>query len=83
MTKPPLSERKRLGRNLRNARLNHGWTQLQLCAELGVWLQTVQRWERGESYPIPRRLVQLSQVLDISIQQLREEEHGGDDPGED
>lgn len=83
MTRTPLAERERLGRNLRKVRLDKGLTQMQLAKEIGVWLQTVQRWETGDSYPSPPKLAALAQALDVTAQDLREEQGNGNDPGTD
>jgi len=79
----PLAERQRFGRNLQDARLNKGLTQLELSHLLGVWPQTLQRWEYGETFPVPRRLHSISEALDVSIRELREEKPNGNSPSDD
>lgn len=83
MTRTPEAQRIRFGTNVREARLNLGLTQMELALGLEVWLQTVQRWEAGESYPTPRRLHAISEALGVSIQQLREEVRDGDAASDD
>lgn len=83
MIKTPRAERERFGANLRRERLDRGLTQMELALKLGVWLQTVQRWEGGSSYPTARKLLAIATALDVSIEELREEAAGGNDAGTD
>ena len=50
------------GRTVRRARVAAGWRAVDLAAVLGVHVNTVWRWERGEvSIPVPlQRLILVS-----------------------
>ena len=41
-----------------------GWTQEQLARNVGVSLNTVQRWESGKTLPSPLALEKLEKVLE-------------------
>lgn len=41
-----------------------GWSQEQLARQVGVSLNTVQRWEAGKTTPSPLALSRLKEVLE-------------------
>lgn len=47
-----------------------GWTQGDLAGQLGVSLNTVQRWEKG-AQPRPRHFAALAEALGINTLQLQ------------
>jgi putative transcriptional regulator len=53
---------------LKLCRTRKGWTQEQLARQMGVTLNTVQRWESAKTYPSPLAMDKLSvlfkEVLD-------------------
>ena len=53
-----------VGCNIRKYRNKKGWTQEQLARELGISLNTVQRWESGKNKPSPLALEKLQKILD-------------------
>jgi transcriptional regulator with XRE-family HTH domain len=57
-------------KRLQRARLQKGWKQERLAAELGVAFETVSRWERGEIIPSPLLREQLCRVFDASLEEL-------------
>lgn len=63
-----------LGKNIYNLRKNKGLTQEQLADKINVTRQTISNWELGETYPNPEQLKLLSKLLDISIDDLIENE---------
>jgi transcriptional regulator with XRE-family HTH domain len=59
-------------RRLPHLRLRKFLTQQQLADEVGVDLNTIQRWEAGDSFPWPKHLQKLCQVLGVDIDGLLE-----------
>jgi len=62
-----------LADKIRQCRELKGWTQEQLARDLGVSLNTVQRWELGKNQPSPLALGKLQATLDDVLEgdQLR------------
>lgn len=48
---------------LRSAREAHGWTRVQLIAELGVSEETLKRWEYGQSKPTPDDVRNIERII--------------------
>ena len=65
-----------LGEQIIRARQAKGWSQAQLAEKLHVVRQTVSKWEQGRSVPDVQALVQLSQVLEVPLEELL----GGPEP---
>ncbi|NLO84322.1 MAG: helix-turn-helix transcriptional regulator [Clostridiales bacterium] len=59
--------------NLRILRSKRGLTQEQLAERLNVSRQSVAKWECGQSAPDIQRLLELSEVLDVSVDGLLKE----------
>ena len=53
-----------LADKIRQCRELKCWSQEQLARELGVSLNTVQRWEAGKNQPSPLALEKLQATLD-------------------
>ncbi len=51
-------------------RKEKGWTQTELADKLNVTNQAVSKWETGDSYPETSQLLKLSELFDISIDDL-------------
>jgi transcriptional regulator with XRE-family HTH domain len=51
-------------------RQQHGWSQEDLAAQLGVGAMTVSRWERGESLPHRRRWAKLEEIVGRPIAEI-------------
>ena len=51
-------------------RKQRGWSQEELGNQIGVTRQTVSKWEMGQSTPELEKLVELSQLFGMSIDQL-------------
>jgi putative transcriptional regulator len=49
---------------IRQCRVLKGWTQEQLARNIGVSLNTVQRWESGRTIPSPLAMEKLQKVLE-------------------
>ncbi len=56
--------------NLKILRKEKGFSQEQLAARLNVVRQTVSKWEKGISVPDAELLIQLADVLDVSVSDL-------------
>lgn len=56
--------------NLKNARKAKNMTQLDLASKLFVTKQAVSKWESGKGYPDPETLPLISEILEISIDEL-------------
>ena len=59
-----------LHENIKKARTNKGMSQEQLAVRLNVVRQTVSKWEKGTSVPDAEALLQLSEVLETSVNSL-------------
>lgn len=55
---------------LKEARLKKGYTQNEVAAKLNISRQAVSRWENGLAYPDIDNLSLLSDIYDISIDEL-------------
>lgn len=60
----------KLNSQLRKLRLSKGQTQEQLANYLGVTVQAVSKWERGEGYPDIATLPYIAEFFDTSIDAL-------------
>lgn len=61
------------GENIRKYRKLRNLTQEELAEQLDVSFQAVSSWEREEYAPDVRKLLKLSEVLDVSLSDLAEE----------
>jgi transcriptional regulator with XRE-family HTH domain len=64
-------EPQEIGRRIKKAREQRGWTQLDFANEANVSPSSVQRWESGRLPPV-RELIRLAGVLKVSTDQLVE-----------
>lgn len=55
---------------IKQARIDHNMTQMQLADEMGVSYQAVSNWERGNTMPDISKLEDLCRVLDLTVEQL-------------
>ena len=55
-------------------RKNKKWSQEDLGNELGVARQTVSKWELGETTPEMDKLLKMSEIFEITIDELMKEE---------
>jgi putative transcriptional regulator len=53
----------KLAHKIRQCRDLKGWTQEQLARNIGVSLNTVQRWESGKTRPSPLAMEKLQELL--------------------
>lgn len=59
-----------IGERIREARKKKGWSQEKLSEEIDLATAFLSRVERGRSQINLKRLAQISQVLDISLESL-------------
>lgn len=64
-------------KTLKNWRQTNHLTQQALADELHVTRQTLSRWENGLSYPNLDTLIELSQHLELTLDELLKEEQNG------
>lgn len=58
------------GENLKTLRKEKGFSQEQLAIRLNVVRQTISKWEKGISVPDAELLIQLAEVLDVTVSDL-------------
>ncbi len=63
----------RFARNLRNLRLEKGYTQERIAEELGVSAQSVSRWECGNTLPDVMLLPKIARLYGITVDDLYRE----------
>jgi len=63
----------KLADKIRQCRHLKGWTQEKLARNIGVSLNTVQRWESGKTRPSPLAMEKLQELLEDVLEgdQLR------------
>ena len=63
----------KIAAKIRQSRGLKGWTQEKLARNIGVSLNTVQRWEAGKTTPSPLAMEKLQNLLDdvLNGDQLR------------
>lgn len=62
--------RERLGRNFREARERHKWTQIDAAAKIGVPRVRLNKWEKGRETPGAEGLLLLAIAYACSVDQL-------------
>lgn len=74
---------RRVGTNLRAARLRKNLSQAALALKLHEDQTTIARWDRGEQMPRPQSLMALARVLDCNVADLfvpLDDENGDPEP---
>ena len=66
-----------LGNNLFQARKRAGLSQEQVAEKLGVARQTISKWELGETTPEMDKLIIMSELYNITLDELMKEENEG------
>jgi transcriptional regulator with XRE-family HTH domain len=59
-----------IGKKLKKARTNSGLTQEQISEEIQVSRQTISNWENEKSYPDIISILKLSNLYNISLDEL-------------
>lgn len=62
--------RKELGRRVVEIRERRGWNQGELARRLGVPRDRLGKWERGVNGPSLEDLAELSEVLEVPLEEL-------------
>lgn len=57
-------------KQLKEQRVAKGLSQEQLAENLHIARQSISKWERGEAYPSIGMLIRLSELFDMSIDEL-------------
>jgi len=60
----------RLGEQIRNIRKNENLSQEQLGQKMNVTRQAIYKWESGKGYPDIQNLIMLSELFEISLDEL-------------
>lgn len=63
-----------VGQRLRIRRKELQLTQDQVAEELGITRQTMSNWENGKSYPDIERIIRLSEIYALSLDELLKED---------
>lgn len=71
-----------LGTTISRLRAGRGFSQEELANALGVSRQSVSKWETDSSVPELDKLVRLSDMFGVSLDQLVREEGGGSEAGQ-
>lgn len=59
-----------IGKRLKDARIESGYTQEQVAEQLDVSRQTISSWENGRTFPDIVSVVSLSDIYDVSLDVL-------------
>lgn len=59
-----------IGKQLKDARIESGYTQEQIAEQLDVSRQTISSWENGRTFPDIVSVVSLSDIYDVSLDVL-------------
>lgn len=65
-----MEQKKIIGENIKAARKLKGLSQRALAEKLGIAFQNLSVWENGKGAPSARYLLKLSEVLDVSLDQI-------------
>lgn len=69
-TEEVMFDMQEVGNRIATLRKSKDMTQQGLADKLGISFQAVSNWERGESMPDISKLVELAQILDVSVDEL-------------
>lgn len=64
-----------IGKKLQQARIMAGLTQEQVAEALAVTRQTVSNWENDRTYPDIKNIVEISDLYQVSLNDLLKPEH--------
>ena len=59
-----------IGKRLKDARIESGYTQEKVAEQLDVSRQTISSWENGRTFPDIVSVVSLSDIYDVSLDVL-------------
>lgn len=66
----PSIDMKATGQNIKELRINRGYTVKDLQAYLGLELQAIYKWQRGENLPSTDHLFALAKLFDVAIEDI-------------
>ena len=58
------------GSNLKKVRIKNGYTQQQLSDLLSISRETISKWERNQYFPNLEYIVEICNILNITIDDL-------------
>lgn len=61
-----------INENIKHFRKTRGMSQEEMAVKLNVVRQTVSKWEKGLSVPDADVLIEMANLLDVSVSQLLE-----------
>lgn len=64
----------KIGEKIKNERIKNNWTQEDLATKIHVSRSTISSWEVGRNYPNLEIVVELSDLFQISLDQLLRED---------
>ncbi len=59
-----------LGRNIRDVRLQRGWTRVELAQALGITAHQLHKYEAGTNRVAASRLCRVAMLLDVDLRML-------------
>ncbi len=59
-----------LSKNIKELRIEKGYTQMQLAEKIGVTQGAIYFWEKGINEPTAGYLIKLAQIFEISVDEL-------------
>lgn len=65
-----LEHNETVGKRIRQNRIAKNISQIELAGKLGISPQAVSRWELGRSLPHAEKLLRLSEILEITVEEL-------------
>ena len=65
-----LMEQEKIGKFIAKCRKEQNFTQANLAEKLGITNQAVSKWEKGKSMPDASLMLELCQLLKISVNEL-------------
>ncbi len=60
----------KIGKFIAGLREDKGYTQIELAKKLNISNKTISKWENGRGIPDPSMLIPLSEILEISVNEL-------------
>lgn len=59
-----------IGEAMKKARVAKGYTRSDLARKTGLSYQTLDKWEKGKTYPNVYNLIPIADALNISLDEL-------------
>lgn len=68
--------RETLGRMVKRARLERGWSLRRLCRETGLGMNTLRNIEADASHPFDHTISRLAEALELDVDALLDAQEG-------